>query len=373
MKNLLYLVVAAVVVAAVAWFVHQREAASWREQALPAGAELLAGLPVNEVATLRVQGPDGAVTLRRAPDGWIVSERADYAADFDKVSGLVRKLADLTALQSTPLAPSDRGALVLREPGGDTPAVEAGTRVELQDGAGRVLGAVLLGKSHVTSPAGVRQDIGGSVTGRYVMAGADGDHAYLVAEPFSDLRTAPSDWIRKDFVRPGAARRIEVRLADARKSWTLERPAAGAPWTLAGTGKNETADQTKLLSLDSLLSGLTVADVPDGPEDARVKPLAEHHVTVVVDSFDGLRYTLTFGVGAGDNLPARIEVEALPSPPEDQARAREETLAAAAKFRGKTVFIPRNFLEPFLQERAAMVSAPPAPQPTPVPSKNKKR
>jgi hypothetical protein len=312
------------------------------------------------------------VSLRRTPDGWVVAERADYAADFEKVSGLVRRLSGLKAVQSVPVAEADRGALALREPGQGVPAGEAGLRVELQDSQGRPLGTVLLGKTHVTSPAGVRPDIGGAVTGRYVLAGTDEGNAYLVAESFDDLRTAPSGWIRQDFVRPGAAKRIEVRAGEAKKSWTLERPAAGAPWTLVGGRKGETLDQSKLLNLDSLLSGLTVADVPDGPADARVKPLEDQPVTVVIDSFDGLRQTLTFGAGAGDNLPVRTAVEALPSPPEDQAQAREETLAAAERFRDRIFFIPRNFLEPFLQERATLLSAPPAPQPTPAPPKKKK-
>jgi len=372
MKGLLYLVIAAIVLAAVAWFVHQSEESAWQQQAIPAGAELFAEFPVSEVAVVRLAGPEGTVTLRGTSGRWVVAERADYPADFGKISSLVRDMAGLTAVQSLPVADSERAALQLREPGDGVPPGEAATRLELQDASGKALADLLLGKNHMTTPAGMRPEVGGSVTGRYVLAASDPGNAYLVGEAFSGLRTTPSEWIRKDFVRPTAPRRVEVRAGDPKKSWTIERAAVGAPWTLVGAAKNESLDPGKLANIDSMLSSLTVADVPDGPQDARVQPLVEAPVTLVVDSFDGLRHTLTFGAGSGDNLPARISVETLPSPPEDQSKAREETLAAAESFRDKTVFIPRNFLDPFLQERGALLAPVPVPQPTPKPAKKKK-
>ena len=52
---------------------------------------------------------------------------------------------------------------------------------------------------------------GGMVTGRYVMLADAPQTAYLVTETFSELQTAPAQWIDKNFVRPGLPQRIAVQ------------------------------------------------------------------------------------------------------------------------------------------------------------------
>ena len=123
--------------------------------------------------------------------------------------------------------------------------------------------------------------------------------------------------------------------------------------------------------------------MPDGPNDARIKPLQESPFTLTADTFDGIRYTLTIGRGDGDNLPVKVSAEALvdevpaPKPAEGQtperaaaqaeqaAKAKEAQLADAEKFKDRIVFIPRNFLAPFLSSRAEMLAGSPAPPAAP--------
>ena len=71
-------------------------------------------------------------------------------------------------------------------------------------------------------------------------------------------------------------------------------------------------------------------------------------MSVTADTFDGVRYGLTIGRGDGENLPVQLTAEALP----DTAGP----LAAAAKFKDRVVFLPRNFVAPFLQECEELLS-----------------
>lgn len=356
----LYLLFAAVVVAVLAWYLHRSERGNWREEAVPAGAKVLGEFPVNEVTAVTLSGPDGRVTLQRGETGWGVSERSGYPADFERVSALILKMSDLEALQSVPVGEADYGALGLRSGADDIPREEAAMTVELKNSAGQPLAALVLGKTHMTTPQGIRPEIGGMSSGRYVMPAAGGGSAYLVAETFSDLPTAPSAWIDKTFVRPGMPSRVEVRSKGGQ--WMLSREAAGGPWTMEGLRKNQSLDMAKAMGIDSMFTSMAVADVPDGPDDARVKPLEENPVTVTADTFDGVRYVLTIGRGDGDNLPVKVTAEALPGETEpageEAKKAREEKLAAAAKFKDRIVFIPRNFLAPFLSTRAELLAAP---------------
>ena len=147
---------------------------------------------------------------------------------------------------------------------------------------------------------------------------------------------------------------------------------------MEGLRTNQSLDMTKAMSIDSMFNSMVVADVPDGADDARVKPLTEDPVTVTADTFDGIRYTLTIGRGDGDNLPVKVAAEVLPdeapepTPAEGQTpeqaatqleqakKAKEAQLAAAEKFKDRIVFIPRNFLAPFLESRSALIANPTA-------------
>jgi hypothetical protein len=217
----------------------------------------------------------------------------------------------------------------------------------------------------------MRPEIGGTASGRYVMPVSESGNAYLVSETFSDLLTSPSAWIDKTFIRPGMPRRVEVRGKNA--AWILKRDVSGGQWAMEGLRKNQSLDMNKAMAIDSMFTSMAVADVPDGPDDARVKPLETDPITVTTDTFDGLRYILTIGRGDADNLPVKVSVEAspdeasAPSPAQGQTpeqaatqaqKAKEAQLAAAEKFKDRVVFIPRNFVAPFLSSRAEMFAAP---------------
>lgn len=362
------LVIAAGIAAAAALALHRGEKASWQEQALPAGTALFPDLPVNDVAVVAIAGPGGKVTLRRGGDGWTVDERAAYAADASKVSRLVLKMAGLKAVQSFPVDEAGRAELGLQQGMEDRQKSDAGTTVTLADAQGATLGRLTLGKLHYTSQPGVPPQIGGSATGRYVVSEANPSAALVVTESFADVVPSPAAWIDASFVRPGFARRLDVKASGQDCSWIMERDAPGAPWKLDGAKKNQAVDSSRLLSLDSLLGGMSAADVPDGPEDVRLKPLVENPVTVTADTFDGIRYVLTIGEGNADNLPVRVSVEASPAdnPAEPvkaddaSAKQRDSVLAAAKKFDGRVVFVPRNFLQPFFATKSSLL-APAAP------------
>lgn len=354
----LLLLVAAAAVAALAWYMHRAERAGWRENAVPAGGKILGDFPVNDVASVTLTGPDGRVTLQRGVTGWSVAERAGYPADFERVASLVLGVSGLEALQSVPVGAADHGVLALRSGEEGIPREEAGTLVELNDTAGRPLAALLVGKMHMTTAPGMPAEMGGTPGGRYVMPAAGGGNAYLVAESFPGLETAPPVWIDKTFVRPGPPRRLEVRSKDT--EWVLSRAAAGAPWEMEGLRKNQSLDATKAAGLDAMLTGMAVADVADGPDDARAKPLEENPVTVTADTFDGVRYVLTIGRGDGDNLPVKVAAGVLSNEAgpvtDEMKKAREEELAATEKFKDRVVFLPRNFVAPFLQQRAELLT-----------------
>lgn len=372
-KHFLLLVVAALVLAAVAWILHRGERASWQDRPLEAGDAFFEGLPVNDVALVRLKDAAGHVTLRRGEDGWTVDERGGYPANFRDISDLILLVSRMQARQVVPVTEGDLGQLELRQPGEGVLPDESGLVLDLEDSEGSRLASLVLGKTHFTAPTGGRPETTGTATGRYVLDPERPGNAYLVMATFDGARSAPSTWLDRSFVTPGMARRVAVEAEEEDRSWVLEREQPGGAWSLLGLRRNQTLDASRVLDVDTVLSAMMLADVTDGPEDARAGALEEQPVLVDVETFDGVRYKFTVGAGRADNLPVRVEAEMIEvgeAGPVEAAEGgelaaaapdlREEKLAQAARFHDRVVFVPRNFFEPFLVTRSSLVGPPAA-------------
>ena len=129
------------------------------------GQPLLKGLSAADVAAIRIAGPEGALTLARKDDRWIVAEHGDFPADYAKVRAFVLKAGELKIGQSEPIGEPDRARLALVAPGDDAKGGKSetrGTLVEFQSAAGKPLAGVIVGaKSAVTKDI----DAGAHVTG----------------------------------------------------------------------------------------------------------------------------------------------------------------------------------------------------------------
>jgi len=64
----------------------------------------------------RIVDPAGELHLMRSETGWSVRERAGFAAETDRIAGLLVKLAELKIVQSEPLPRASAPRLELLEP-----------------------------------------------------------------------------------------------------------------------------------------------------------------------------------------------------------------------------------------------------------------
>ena len=88
--------------------------------------------------------------VKKNDSGWTVQERADYPANFEQVSDLLRKLWDLKTVQEVKAGAVAIAAARTRRARPRAPT--AGTLVEFKDKDGKTLNALLLGqKAHAKS------------------------------------------------------------------------------------------------------------------------------------------------------------------------------------------------------------------------------
>jgi hypothetical protein len=336
-KQLLILVGLVVVLGIAGLALYKRNQTSWQGSGrLGAASKLLGELPVNDVASIVIKGGTNELDLVRQDNFWRVKQRNDYPANFTEISSFLLKAADLKAVQTEEIGPSQLGRYKLLPPG---PATNTAVLLELRDQGGKVIKSLLLGKTHMRkaeaqpSPMGEMGGNEGWPDGRYVMVGTGAKTLAVVSDPLSNVEAKPDSWLNKDFFKAEKIRSIAVAYPVATNSWKVTRDTETATdWKLADAKPDEKLDSSKTSSLSYALSSPSFNDVL--PTDTKPEQVGLDKPTVVtIDTFDNFTYTLKLGQKTNDNLPMVVAVEAqIPKErtpgkdekPEDKAKLDKE-------------------------------------------------
>ena len=365
-KQLAVVLILLVVVGGVAVFLQQRNSASWSETATASSGKVL-DFPLNDVSQVTIKESGAEVNLARKDDVWTVKERADYPADFDKVSALLRKLWELKPVQDVKIGPSQLARLQLTEPAAGS---NNGTLLDLKGAGDKRLAALLLGKKNLRNPDQPASEGGGFAVGRYVMAQDGSNRVFLVSETFDEIQMKPEQWLSRDFIKIENPRSIAVTGTTPAMNWKLVRDAAASPWKLADAKPGEELDNAKASGVASIFAYGSFVDVlaPDAPvaETGLDKPS-----TVRIETFDNFSYELRVGKLMGENYPVLVSVKGEPpkertaasdEKPEDKARLDQEfqtkqkqltdKLANEQKLQARPYLIAKSTIDQMLKDRA---------------------
>ena len=378
-KQFFILLVLVVVLGIAGLVVYQRNQTSWQGGGRQdAALKLLGDLPVNDVATIVIKGGTNQLDLVKKDNLWRVKERNDYPANFSEISGFLLKAADLKAVQTEEVGPSQLGRYKLLPPG---QATNTAVLVELRDQNGKVIKSLLLGKTHMRKPAGNAPPMGemgeseGWPDGRYVMVGTVAKTVAVVSDPLSNLEAKPDMWLNKDFFKVEKIRSIAVVFPVATNSWKVTRDTESASdWKLAEAKPGEQLDSAKTSGFSYALSSPSFNDVL--PADTKPEQTGLDKPTVItLDTFDNFTYTIKLGQKTNDNLPmvvavsAQIPKERTPGKdekPEDKAKLDKEFKDKQKKLEdrlsqehsyGKWVYLISNWtVDSLLKERAQLLA-----------------
>src|ERR1039458_6838060 len=200
-KQLLILLGLVVVLGIVGLALYKRNQTSWQGSGRQgAASKLLGDLPVNDIASIVIKGGTNELDLVRQDNFWRVKQRNDYPANFTEISSFLLKAADLKAVQTEEIGPSQLGRYKLLPPG---LATNTAMLLELRDQGGKVIKSLLLGKTHMRkaeaqpSPMGEMGDNQGYPDGRYVMVGTGAKTLAVVSDPLSNLEAKPDAWLNR--------------------------------------------------------------------------------------------------------------------------------------------------------------------------------
>jgi hypothetical protein len=360
-------------------FFYQRNAESWKNSATTVDKKIVK-FSLNDVSHITIKSGTAELNLAKVDEVWKVKERANYPADFEMISRLIRKIWELSAVQDVQVGPSQLGRLQLLSP---DQGANGGTLLDLKDGKDKRLAALLVGKKYLRE--GIRMSEERISAGRYVKAEDNSGRVVLISDALDEVDPQPSRWLNHDFVKIDNPKSIAIAGPTAEMNWKVARKSASDPWEFSDS--KEKVDTTKIASAVNLLTGAAFADVlaPDAPP---AETGLDHPATATIETFDNFTYVFRLGKLMGENYPLLVLVNShLPKErapgkdekPEDktkldqefQAKQKQltEKLAREKKFENWPYLISKATIDQFPQDRkGVLVQEPPAPSATPSPT-----
>lgn len=265
----------------------QQESARRPDNVANLGRVLLKGLQAADITTIRIVEPKSTLTLQRTDAGWVIPERGNFPADFDRVREFVIKAISLKAGQSEPVGEKDRARLNLDA---------TGTQLEFNAADGKTLGKLVIGKKYFKRDVDNAEKALGD--GRFVALPAETKLVYVVSDPLTQANARSADWIDRSSFQVEKVRHLEVRYPGG-GSWRIDRNGDNANWRLSGAGAGDKLDISKANAAAYTLSLFELADI--APKDVKDTGL-DKPALINASTLDGLSYAIKVGKVTGDNV-----------------------------------------------------------------------
>lgn len=367
-KQFLILVIALLVLGGAGFALFWQDIAAYRASGAKIGGKLLPGLKISEVAEMRLQDGKSQVTLVRKDKVWVVRERNDYTANFQEISDLLIKLAELKVVQSDTIGSSLLPRLELAGPG---KGEASGTLLEMKDSAGKVLASLTLGKKVLKkdpgNPLPIAQE--GVPAGRYILPATGTQTVVVVSDPLASAEAKPGKWLAKDFFKAERIKTLSVA-GDGGMQWKITRNEEYGQWKFAAGGGN--LDASAAVGAVNALGGLAFDDVA---VDAKSED-AEKPTTITAETFDNLTYAVKLAKKkSGSDYLVSFAVSGEPpaqrvpekgEKPQDKERRDKDFAENRKKLNERisrekalakwTYLVDAKGLAPLLKERAQMVA-----------------
>jgi len=269
-------------------------------EGLALGANLMEGLPVNEVASVVITGSDDSVELERKDGKWTVANRGGYGADFTKISRILKNFRDLQVAEVIRAAPTKYGRFELNEKDKE----KAGVLVAMNKEGGAAAGSLMIGKrySGATDQSG-RQ---GGGNGRYVRIPGNEKQVFIVSDALYDIDAKPSSWLERNPFAIQKPKGVNLVHADG-VEFKFDRKEEGADVSMEGLADDEELNTTNTGSITAPFASFSFKDVIVGDAAKEEKTGLNEPVVAKVSTFDGFNYELKLGKGAGENVDSEEE------------------------------------------------------------------
>ncbi len=254
---------------------------------------LLPGLDVNNIKKIRIKDTTSEVNLNVSGDKWVVAERGNYPASFDKISRVIMELRDQKVSKNQRLGKSAWGDPAVKLlPPGEGDAKGQGMLVDFQDAKGNAIKSLILG-GNVESQGGKSSasPFGNQSEERLVRIPEDAekDTIWVVGNSFYDLQAKPVDWIEKSFIDVKKLKQVEITAPVAADSWKASRKDEQSSYEFLDAKAGEELDDGKA-SINGMLTSPTFNDVLT--KDKATADFMKDAVKAKLVTFEGFTYNV---------------------------------------------------------------------------------
>lgn len=224
-------------------------------------ATLFTDLPSKDIRQVVIREGKNTVTLVVEGDKWVVKERENYPAAYDKLSKAVAAVSNIKLLSKQNVGKSVLGEVGLLPPGEAGPE-STGLQVELKNEKGEVLGSFVAGKSvESTGGASSGNFMGGAGQQRYIRNPKDGDTVWLTGESLFELQADPKEWLDKSFIDVQEIKSVTIVPPNTADGWSAARKDLQNPFLFTDAKAGEELDTAKADVLNRALSAVVFNDV----------------------------------------------------------------------------------------------------------------
>jgi len=336
-KNLVILVIMAAALAVIAVSTSKK---NMKSSPAIMGKTIFPDLSIDAIEKIVVRSGKDTATVSRSDGGWIVPDRFNYTADFNKVKDCLIKLSDLKIGQVVELDGKQKAAMKMLSPAGAAPEAidKTGTLVELRGKGDSVLAALLIGEARTKKPGGdMPEGFGGYPDGQYVSPDG-GKDVYLVNTPLDDMPASALKWMDTEILNVMPSDILEISITGpGRKDVLLKRTKDNTGLEVDGIATNEVSLDGKMYSMESALTHLTLEDIADPAVTAEQAGL-DKPVLFKAVTRNGEIYSVKTGKQKEGTdyrfCKAEVtlkEIEKQPEPKDEKEKAKAEQAAKARK------------------------------------------
>lgn len=286
-KVLLLVIVLAALVGASIFVKKNRESVVNRgvQQGADLRERLLPDLNVNSIREIRVRTGEESVSVKKSDAQWVVTERDNYPASFEKIGRALVELSEQEISTKRVIGESAWSEINVDLP--TEGEEETGKLVELVGEDGEVAYSFVLGDTVNTSGGrSSASPFGGGSNERFVRIPDDGNTIWGVNNAFYEFETSPEMWVNKDFIKVADIQSVEVKTPDPKELWKAERKDKDGEFTLVGAAAGQSLDTSKV-ALGALLTSPTFNDVHG---KAKAAELLKDAAEATITTFDGFTY-----------------------------------------------------------------------------------
>jgi len=334
-KTFIVIVILFCILLSITFFI-SREKKPSAQQALM-GTKLFENFPVELTETITIKSPDGLVILKKGKDFWGVENRYHYRANFDAITGLVKKLRNAKIGRSFQASEKVLARLGLYSPDkADKPKKEKGARITLTDKDKKNLADIIIGQPG---------DKAASSDTFYVKP-VDQPIIYQIDQNFRFLDKKPAQWIEQELIdlNPKDVSKVICYKAGTKQVvYTIQRTGKDRELVLVNLPPGKKPVKYKLDQVTEALSAFKIEDVVDPVAKLKASTFSDAHYFEYFLS-DGTIYHVYLGTALGDsseNHYFKVNISYVPPAAEkkdDKEKDKEvdgEKVASEAKLQGR--------------------------------------